>query len=76
MKDIKPCPYCGGEVEVVRLTDDKATKTRRYRISCMSCKRTVGRGVKFENESDADGKERIKMYEAVLNKKLGYIKDI
>ena len=74
MKNIKPCPYCGGEVEVIRLADDKETKKRMYRIECWGCRRTVGRGLGFPNESENAAKERILQYERELNKQKG-IKD-
>ena len=71
MKNIKPCPYCGGEVEVIRLANDKKTGKKMYRLECWGCRRTVGRGFKFEIESDADAKERIKQYEKQLDRQIG-----
>ena len=67
MRDIKPCPYCGGEVEVVKLIP-KFKGEEVYRIQCMNCKKTVARGLKFECETDAEGKQRIKEYKAFINK--------
>ena len=68
MKNVRPCPYCGGEVEVVRMPDKK-DKSKNYRIECMQCRR-LAYGIKFEIESEYEGKERIKEYEEVLNKRL------
>ena len=62
MKNIKPCPYCGAEVEVVRMPDRGLEKT--YRIQCKRCHALVARGLTFENESKEDGLERIRQYEA------------
>ena len=70
MENIRPCPYCGGEVEVVRLKDkitDKKIHEKQYRIWCLRCKQSVGRGIKFPDEKDEDGAERIKQYEAVID---------
>lgn len=70
MKGIRPCPYCNGEVEVVRLSDGKFGK-KMYRIECRRCRRTVGRGLGFPNETIEEAKERIKQYEVILNKQKG-----
>lgn len=32
MQNIRPCPYCGGEVEVVKLDKKKNEKVQNYRI--------------------------------------------
>ena len=66
MKNILPCPYCGGEVEVVKLCKKKNDTEFKYRISCMHCKATVARGYKFDKETDKDGKKRIEQYYKVL----------
>ena len=63
MKNILPCPYCGGEVEVVKLPLKKTETEYKYRLSCFRCKMAVARGVKFEKETLADGLKRIKQYE-------------
>ena len=79
MQNVRPCPYCGGEVEVVRIPDkvtvrwhkdpetgkSKKTETseKQYRISCYSCHALVAQGLKFEIESDEDGRKRIEDYE-------------
>ena len=73
MKGIRPCPYCGGEVEVIRLADEKKTHKKMYRIECWGCRRTVGRGLGFPNETVEEAKERIKQYETILNKQKGII---
>lgn len=67
MKGILPCPKCNGEVEVVRLKNDKVGNPQ-YRIQCMKCGNTVGRGTKFPEESLKDGLERIKQYEKYLER--------
>ena len=60
MKNIKPCPYCDGEVEMVKLKNDK------YRIDCKRCHALVAKGRKFDIESVKDGEERIKEYNEVM----------
>ena len=75
MKDVRPCPYCSGEVEVVKLNRKSGEKESKYRIQCMHCKMTVARGFKFEKESDAEGKERIKQYNKFIEKKMARISD-
>ena len=62
MEGIRPCPYCGGEVEVVKLNKKKGEKESKYRISCLHCKTTVARGYKFDKETIAEGNERIAQY--------------
>ena len=65
MRDVLPCPYCGGEVEVVRLRDkvEGKLRTKIYRIQCMQCKAVVPFGTKFPDESDEDGEKRIQQYD-------------
>lgn len=75
MKNITPCPYCGGEVEVVKLCPKKNEKGDIYRLFCMRCKATVGRGKKFEIEKDCAGKKRIKEYEHQLAIQRGLIRE-
>lgn len=62
MKDVKPCPYCGGEVEVVKLEKKKGEKASPYRIQCMKCHALVARGFGFPNETEKEAKERIEDY--------------
>lgn len=66
MKNVKPCPYCGGEVEVVKLiktADEKRDhKPQPYRIECRCCKALVARGQGFPIESRTEIEERIKDY--------------
>ena len=69
MIGVKGCPYCGGEVEVVKLIPKKTEKGDVYRISCLKCKMTVARGVKFEKETAAEGKQRIADYNKFIEKK-------
>lgn len=70
MEGVRPCPRCKGEVEVVRMPDKKGQKT--YRIQCMRCGYTVGRGLGFEEETKQQAEERIKQYEEYISRKLGY----
>ena len=72
MIGVRPCP-CGGEVEVVKLNKKKGETKDMYRISCRHCGRTVARGFKFEGETDEEGMERIKDYEAFIAHKMGRI---
>ena len=65
MKDVIPCPYCGGEVEVVKLVKKKQEKKDVYRIECKICHRLVVRGIGFPCE---EAEERIKQYEAFIAK--------
>ena len=67
MKDIRPCPYCGGEVEVVKLIP-KVKGDEWYRIQCMRCKRTVAKGLKFDCETVDEGKERIRQYKEYIKR--------
>ena len=67
MLNVNPCPYCGGEVEVVRLANKG--RERMYRIQCYKCHALVARGKKFEKETTEQGEERIKQYEAVMENK-------
>lgn len=89
MLNIRPCPYCGGEVEVVRIPDivtytyktDKKTgkkekiehREKQYRIECKHCRTLVAKGTKFEKETKAEGLERIKQYEAETEKRFAKI---
>lgn len=69
MKDIRPCPYCGGEVEVVKLKND-SKKRPQYRIECLKCRKLVAKGTKFDKETDLEGKKRIQQYEEVIDKRM------
>lgn len=63
MLGVRPCPYCNGEVEVVKLIPMLQDKTEEvYRIECKKCRRLVARGIKFPDETDAEGAERILQY--------------
>ena len=80
MKGVNGCPKCGGEVEVTRVKDKiteikkkvngkmttKHIHEKQYRLQCKHCGYTVGRGVKFPEETDKQGAERIKQYEAFI----------
>lgn len=69
MEGIKPCPYCGGEVEVIRLANDKKDGHKVYRIECRRCRALVVKGQGFADETKEEAAERIAQYEAVLNEK-------
>lgn len=68
MKNIKPCYYCGGEVEVVRLKNDKETGERRFRIECRKCHALTERGVGFKDEPKDQAEQRIRDYDDVMAK--------
>lgn len=84
MKGVNGCPRCGGEVEVTRVKDKiteikkkvngkmttKHIHEKQYRLQCKHCGYTVGRGVKFPEETDKQGAERIKQYEAFIEDQL------
>ena len=63
MKNIKPCPECGGEVEMVKLIRKETDREDVFRIQCMKCRALVARGVGFAGETVAEAKERIADYE-------------
>ena len=72
MKGVRPCPYCGGEVEVIKLgknTDERMqNKPQPYRIQCYQCRAVVARGQKFPHESYWEGQERIQQYEEYITR--------
>lgn len=73
MKGVRPCPYCGGEVEVIKLEmypEEKKAK-QLYRIQCYVCHATVARGRKFPIESSYYGKKRIKEYDNYIREMYG-----
>lgn len=74
MKGVRPCPYCGGEVEVVRLKDLKGERT--YRIQCYRCRKVVGRGLGFPNEKKEEALERIQQYEEYMDKMMNYERNL
>ena len=69
MQGIRPCPYCGGEVEVVKLNRKPGDKTDFYRIECRSCRKLVSRGTRFPYETPDDGEERIHQYEEFVKER-------
>jgi len=62
MKNIRPCPYCGSEVEMVKLIQKPKEKKQPYRIQCTRCKQLVARGDKFPIETISEAEERIADY--------------
>lgn len=73
MTGVKPCPYCGGEVEMVKLVktakEKEDKKPQPYRIECRSCRALVARGQGFPVESEKDIEERISDYEKCIANK-------
>ena len=69
MQGIRPCPYCGGEVEVVKLNKKRGEKKDFYRIECRSCRKLVVRGIGFPIETPKEAEERIKQYEKFVNER-------
>lgn len=71
MIGVRPCPYCGGEVEVIKLSrnaDERKQKAPQpFRIQCYKCHATVARGRKYPNESIREGEERIHQYEEYMD---------
>ena len=70
MKGIRPCPYCGGEVEVIRLPNHPKTKKRLYRIECRHCHALTAKGTGFPDETPEEAEARIRDYDAVMKKQL------
>ena len=70
MKGINPCPYCRGEVEMIKLCPKPKEKPPIYRIECRKCRALVARGTGFPNEPKSLEIERIRQYEAIIKKQL------
>lgn len=74
MKGVKPCPYCGGEVEMVKLIktakEKQEKKPQPYRIECRSCRALVARGQGFPIETLTEAEERIRDYDNYIANKL------
>lgn len=62
MTGVKPCPYCGGEVEVVKLRKHENDIDQPYRIECRKCHALVPRGKGFPIETYYEKEERINQY--------------
>lgn len=75
MEGVRPCPYCGGEVEVIKLVrnqeERKQKKPHPYRIQCYHCHAVVARGRKFPIETVKEGEERIRQYDEYIAKVWG-----
>ena len=69
MKGIRPCPYCGSEVEVIKLIKKPNDKKQPYRIECRKCRALVARGQGCPNETAAEMKERIDQYHQIMERK-------
>lgn len=71
MIGVKGCPYCNGEVEVVRLNKKKGDTFQPYRVECLKCRRVAARSEGgFEIETPAKMKERIADYEVFIQHQL------
>ena len=66
MQGLKPCPYCGGEVEMVKLNKKKKSDPDFFRIDCRSCHKLVVRGIGFPCETPAEAEELIKQYKKYM----------
>lgn len=62
MEGLNPCPYCGGEVELIKLNKKSSKDKDLYRIECMRCRSLVAKGRGFKNESKEDAEKRIEQY--------------
>lgn len=62
MQNLKPCPYCGGQIEMVKLNKKPNEVRDVYRIECKRCRALVARGEGFPCETISDAEERIKDY--------------
>ena len=69
MKGLPLCPYCNGEVEVVKLNKKKPKDKPLYRIECLKCRKLVESGTGFLIESPRVSKERIRIFEEKLREK-------
>lgn len=67
MTGVKPCPYCGGEVEMVKLAMRAKDKIQPYRIECRKCHALVARGQGFPIETLTEAEERIKDYDNYMS---------
>lgn len=70
MEGLNPCPYCKGEVEIIKLCPKPKEKGPVYRIECRKCRALVARGLGYPNESKSASIERIRQYEELTNKRL------
>lgn len=70
MKGLHPCPYCGGEVELIKLNKKKPKDPELFRIECLRCHALTARGRGFEKESSKMAEERITQYKAIMNEYL------
>lgn len=70
MEGLRPCPYCGGEVEMIKLQAKKKEKSPIFRIECLQCRQLVARGYLFPIESMSEGEERIAQYNEIIKDKL------
>lgn len=73
MTGVRPCPYCGGEVEMVKLVKNAKeiaeNRPQPYRIECRKCRALVARGQGFPIESMIEIRERIKQYNEHIENK-------
>ena len=69
MQNIRPCPYCGGQIEMVKLNKRPGDKQDAYRIECKRCGALVVRGIGFAGETITEAEERIADYNKEMKKK-------
>lgn len=62
---LKPCPFCGGEAEIIQFVNPK----NFYRIGCEDCR--CGTDGFRTNKTDATNKENIKANADVWNQRTG-----
>ena len=68
MEGIRPCPYCHGEVEVIKLNKLKENDQPVFRIQCRRRKALVVKGRRYPVETVDEGEERIRQYEEIVNR--------
>lgn len=69
MKGLNPCPYCRGEVEIVKLNRKHKSDKPMYRIECLQCRKLVEKGTGFPGEPWIVSKERIDQFEELQKDK-------
>ena len=70
MLGLNPCPYCGGEVELVKLNKKKPKDPDLYRVECLHCRALTAKGKGFENERPKLEEQRIDQYKQIMKEYL------
>jgi hypothetical protein len=70
MEGLNPHLKCGGEVEVIKLNEQKKGKPL-YRIECRRCRALVAKGTGFPEEPERYSRERIHQYNEIMAVKYG-----